>query len=199
MVLDNSIMHQNIRDMARTDGLTGLLNHRTFMEKLSEEYKRIDREGRPFSILLMDIDRFKNVNDTYGHPIGDIAIKTVARVLKDAGRSTDFAARYGGEEFAVGMVDTTSKGAGQMAERVRKIMEKTVVTRIGAKDLMITLSIGVSSFPEDTRKTADLMGMADAALYQAKRSGRNKVCLYKEVPASDTALAPLAPSGQGKS
>ena len=181
MVVDNSIMHQNIKDMARTDGLTGLLNHRTFMEKLSEEYKRIDREGRPFSILLMDIDKFKNVNDTYGHPIGDVAIKAVAKVLKETIRTTDFVARYGGEEFAVGMVDTSSKGAEQMAERVRSIMEKTVVTRIGSKDLMITLSIGVSSFPDDTRQALDLVNLADNALYQAKRTGRNRVCLRKDM------------------
>lgn len=179
-VIDNSMMHQNIKDMARTDGLTGLLNHRTFMEKLSEEYKRIDRERRPFSILLMDIDRFKNVNDTYGHPVGDIAIKAVAKVLKETARTTDFVARYGGEEFAVGMVDTTTKGAEQMAERVRSIMEKTVVTRIGARDLKITLSIGVSSFPEHTGRMQELVQLADDALYQAKHSGRNRVCLHKD-------------------
>lgn len=181
MVVDNSMMHQNIRDLARNDGLTGLLNHRAFMEKLSEEYKRIDRESRPFSILLMDIDKFKNVNDTYGHPVGDLAIKAVAKVLKDTVRATDFVARYGGEEFTVGMVDTGTKGAEQMAERLRKIMEKTVVARIGAKDLMITLSIGVASIPDDTRNSADLVTLADNALYQAKRSGRNRVCLSKDI------------------
>jgi diguanylate cyclase (GGDEF)-like protein len=191
MVVDNSMMHQNIRDLARNDGLTGLLNHRTFMEKLSEEYKRIDRESRPFSILLMDIDKFKNVNDTYGHPVGDLAIKAVAQVLRDTARATDFVARYGGEEFTVGMVDTNSKGAEQMAERVRKRMEATVVTRIGGRDLKITLSIGVSSFPEDTKNAADLVTMADNALYQAKRSGRNKVCLFREI--KDQTMAPAKP------
>jgi len=184
-------MHRNIRDLARNDGLTGLLNHRTFMEKLSEEYKRIDREPRPFSILLMDIDKFKNVNDTYGHPVGDVAIKAVAKVLKDTVRNTDFVARYGGEEFTIGMVDTSSKGAEQMAERVRKIMEKTVVTRVGGKDLMITLSIGVSSFPDDTRNTADLVAMADNALYQAKRSGRNRVSLFRDI--KDQTMVPAKP------
>ena len=191
MVVDNSMMHRNIRDLARNDGLTGLLNHRTFMEKLSEEYKRIDREPRPFSILLMDIDKFKNVNDTYGHPVGDVAIKAVAKVLKDTVRNTDFVARYGGEEFTIGMVDTSSKGAEQMAERVRKIMEKTVVTRVGGKDLMITLSIGVSSFPDDTRNTADLVAMADNALYQAKRSGRNRVSLFRDI--KDQTMVPAKP------
>lgn len=189
MVVDNSIMHQQISNLARTDGLTGLLNHRTFMEKLTEEYKRLDRDPRPFSVLLMDIDRFKNVNDTYGHPVGDIAIKAVAKVLKETVRTTDFVARYGGEEFAVGMVDTNRKGAEQMAERVRAIMEKTVVTRIGSRDLIVTLSIGVSSYPEDKGKITDLVTMADNALYQAKRSGRNRVCLHKDISDADASVA----------
>ncbi len=191
MVLDNAILHQQISNLARTDGLTGLLNHRTFMEKLAEEYRRIDRDPRPFSILLMDIDKFKNVNDTYGHPVGDIALKSVAKVLKDTGRGSDFVARYGGEEFAIGMVETNIKGAEHMAERVRKMMEKTVAARVGGRDLMLTLSIGVSSFPEDTRNVADLVTMADNALYQAKRSGRNRVCLYRDV--KDAEPAPAKP------
>ena len=181
LVMDNAILHQQIKNLARTDGLTGLLNHRTFMEKLNEEYRRIDREGRPFSILLMDIDKFKNVNDTYGHPVGDVAIKAVAKVLKETVRTTDFVARYGGEEFAVGMVDSGREGARQMAERVRTIMEKTVVTRIGARDLIVTLSIGVSCFPEDNGKITDLVTMADNALYQAKKDGRNRVCVQSDI------------------
>jgi diguanylate cyclase (GGDEF)-like protein len=191
MVVDNSFLHQNMKDMARTDGLTGLLNHRTFMEKLADEYRRIGREERPFSILLMDIDRFKTVNDTYGHPVGDVAIKAVAKVLKETVRVTDFVARYGGEEFAVGMVDSKSAGAEQMAERVRRTMAKTVITTIGGRDLSITLSIGVASFPEDTRNPADLLAAADAALYQAKRSGRNRVCLRKDIRSTEPATERL--------
>jgi diguanylate cyclase (GGDEF)-like protein len=180
MVVDNSMLHQSIRDMARTDGLTGLLNHRTFMEKLNEEYKRIDREPRPFSILLLDIDKFKNVNDKYGHPVGDVAIRTVAKVLKETARGSDFVARYGGEEFAVGMVDTDSRGALQMGERIRKLLEKTLVTRVHDGELRVTVSIGVSSLPEDTKNVADLVTLADNAMYQAKRSGRNRVCLHRD-------------------
>ncbi len=181
MVVDNSMLHESIRDMARTDGLTGLLNHRTFMEKLAEEYKRIDREPRPFSILLMDIDKFKNVNDKYGHPVGDVAIRAVAKILKETVRGSDFVARYGGEEFTVGMVDTDSRGALQMGERIRKILEKTLVARVYDGDLRVTVSIGISSFPEDTKNGADLVTLADNALYQAKRSGRNRVCLHRDV------------------
>ena len=191
MVAYNSLLYRKIEDLARTDGLTGLLNHRTFMEKLAEEYRRIDRDPRPFSILLMDIDKFKNVNDTYGHPVGDIALKAVAKVLKETGRGSDFVARYGGEEFAIGMVDTNVKGAEQMAERLRKLMEKTVAARVGGQDLLLTLSIGVSSIPEDTKNMADLVTMADNALYQAKRSGRNRVCLHRDV--KDAEPAPVKP------
>jgi len=144
---------------------------------------------RPFSILLMDIDKFKNVNDTYGHPVGDIALKAVAKVLKDTGRGSDFVARYGGEEFAMGMVDTNIKGAMQMAERVRRLVEKTVVARVGGKDLTVTVSIGVSSFPEDTKNKAELVTLADNALYQAKRSGRNRVCLHRDVKDEEAAPA----------
>jgi len=191
MVAYNSLLYQRIEDLARTDGLTGLLNHRTFMEKLAEEYRRIERDMRPFSILLMDIDKFKNVNDNYGHPVGDIALKAVAKVLKDTGRGSDFVARYGGEEFAIGMVDTNVKGAEQMAERVRKLVGKTVVARVGGTELMVTLSIGVSSFPEDTKNKADLVTMADNALYQAKRLGRNRVCLHRDI--KDAEPAPAEP------
>jgi diguanylate cyclase (GGDEF)-like protein len=191
MVAYNSLLYQRIEDLARTDGLTGLLNHRTFMEKLSEEYRRIERDMRPFSVLLMDIDKFKNVNDTYGHPVGDIALKAVARALKDTGRGSDFVARYGGEEFAIGMVDTNIKGALQTAERVRKLVEKTSAARVGGKDLMVTVSIGVSSFPEDTKNKAELVTLADNALYQAKRSGRNRVCLHRDV--KDAEAAPAQP------
>jgi diguanylate cyclase (GGDEF)-like protein len=186
MVVDNSMLHQRIQDMARTDGLTGLLNHRTFMEKLSEEYKRLNRDSRPFSILLVDIDFFKKVNDTYGHPVGDVALARVAGVLKDVVRGSDFVARYGGEEFAVGMVDTDSRGAQQMAERVRAIMEKTNITAGSAVMFKVTLSIGVASFPNDSRKVEEIVGMADEALYHAKRSGRNRVSVYKDVEQADT-------------
>ena len=189
--MDNAILHQQISNLARTDGLTGLLNHRTFMEKLAEEYKRLDREPRPFSILLMDIDKFKNVNDKYGHPVGDVAIKAVAKVMKDTARGSDFVARYGGEEFAVGMVDTDSKGAEQMGERIRRVLEKTLVAQVFDGELRVTVSIGVSSFPSDTKNSPDLVTMADTALYQAKRSGRNRVCPYRDV--QDREPAPAKP------
>ena len=180
MVAFNSLLYQKIESMARTDGLTGLLNHRTFMDRLREKYRELERTPRPFSILLMDIDRFKLVNDKYGHPVGDVAIKAVAGVLRETIRGTDFVARHGGEEFAVGMVETDRKGAELMAERVRSIMEKTMITRVHDGELRCTLSIGVVTFPEDTENMENLVTMADEALYHAKRSGRNRVSLYRD-------------------
>ena len=117
---------------------------------------------------------------TNGHPVGDIAIKAVGRILQETIRGTDFVARYGGEEFAVGMVETDRKGAEQMAERVRSLMERTVVTNVVDGKLKCTLSIGVVSFPEDTNDRANLVTMADEALYHAKRNGRNRVSLYRD-------------------
>ena len=182
VVIDNSMLYEDIRNKSRQDGLTGLLNHRTFMEKLKEETVRLSRDQKPFSLLLVDIDHFKKVNDTYGHPAGDAVLVHVAGILKEAARGADFVARYGGEEFAVGMVGADTKGAQQMAERLRKTVEKTVV-QVGRTAITVKLSIGVASCPDDA-VAADgllhLVGLADNALYHAKRTGRNRVCLFRE-------------------
>ncbi|MDA8099063.1 MAG: diguanylate cyclase [Nitrospiraceae bacterium] len=184
LVAANAKLFEQIENMARCDGLTGLLNHRTFMEKLAERYKELERTPRPFSILLMDIDKFKGVNDKYGHPVGDLAIKAVAKVLRETVRATDFVARYGGEEFAVGMIETDAKGAGLIAERIRAVMEQTVAARVFDGELKITLSIGVAAFPEDTENRDILVACADEALYHAKRNGRNRVCFHREAAAA---------------
>jgi diguanylate cyclase (GGDEF)-like protein len=190
LVAQNSRLYGQIEGMARTDGLTGLLNRRTFVEKLSEKYRELDRAPRPFAVLLLDIDRFKGVNDKYGHPVGDVAIKAVAGVLQETVRGTDFVARYGGEEFAVGMIETDVKGAAMIAERLRRIMEQTVVTRVMDGPLQVTLSIGVAAFPEDTQSKEDLVALADEALYHAKRSGRNRVSLVRQAKEAPQPAAP---------
>lgn len=181
VVIDNAILHHRIKDMARTDGLTGLLNHRTFMEKLGDEFKRLERDPRAsFSLLLADIDFFKKVNDTHGHPAGDAALARVADALRELARGSDFVARYGGEEFAVGMVGADGKGAAQMAERLRKIVEKTNIIIDRNTEIRVTLSIGVAAHPEDGSSPAALVAAADAALYHAKRTGRNRIGRYKD-------------------
>ncbi len=181
VVMDNAILHRQIKNMAHHDGLTGLLNHRTFMEKMDEEFKRLDRaEYQNFSLLLFDIDHFKKVNDEHGHPVGDVALKAVAGVIRQMARSIDFVARYGGEEFAIGMVGADTAGAKIMAERIRKTVESTVITA-GAITLKKTVSIGVASYYQGCGKKEVLIAQTDQALYHAKNTGRNKVCLYSDI------------------
>ncbi len=178
-VIDNTDLHRRVKDMALTDGLTGLLNHRTFMEKLDEEFRRLDRETTlSFSILLLDIDYFKKVNDTYGHPVGDQALRHVASIIRSQVRNIDFVARYGGEEFAVGMVNASSREAEGLAERIRKAVANSVVTA-GRNAISITVSIGVASIYQGCKRKEDLIALADEALYEAKRGGRNMVQVAK--------------------
>ncbi len=182
VVMDNVLLHERLKNMALHDGLTGLLNHRTFMEKMDEAFGLLDRgEYQNFSLLFFDIDHFKKVNDEHGHPVGDIALKAVANVLRQTARTIDFVARYGGEEFAIGMVGADAAGARQMAERIRKTVESTVITA-GAITLKKTVSIGVASHDSGCGRKETLIARADQALYHAKETGRNKVCLYSELP-----------------
>ena len=188
VVMDNAILHQQVQNMAHTDGLTGLLNHRTFMDKLDEEFRRLDRdEEQHFSLLLLDIDFFKKVNDEYGHPVGDVALKTIAGIIREMARGIDIVARYGGEEFAVGMVGAAGEGAHKMAERIRKAVENAVITA-GKITLKRTLSIGVASYFHGCAKKETLIARADQALYQAKHAGRNRVCIYDEIGDAEAAV-----------
>jgi diguanylate cyclase (GGDEF)-like protein len=174
--------------MATTDGLTGLTNHRTFQERLSDLVARSARHGHKAAILLCDVDHFKKVNDTYGHPIGDEVLRRVARVLLEAVRKIDIPARYGGEEFAVVLEATDLDGAVRLAERIR--------TDVGALEiesdkgsLTVTMSIGVATFPEDAKDEAMLIEHADHALYHAKQTGRNKVVSYTQFVSARRARA----------
>jgi diguanylate cyclase (GGDEF)-like protein len=160
--------------MATTDGLTGLLNHRTFQARLDEQLLSAQRYSRRLSLLLCDIDHFKSVNDTYGHPVGDQVLRGVARVLAREARTTDLVARYGGEEFAVVMPETDTAGALVIAERIRERIAQ-LVTETSQGPLQVTMSLGVATFPEDGDRKAALVERADGCLYHAKRHGRNQV------------------------
>ncbi len=152
------------------------------MEKMDDEFRRLDRaEYQNFSLLLFDIDHFKKVNDEHGHPVGDVALKAVAGVIRQMARSIDFVARYGGEEFAIGMVGADTEGAKIMAERIRKTVESTVITA-GKITLKKTVSIGVASYYPGCGKKEVLIAQTDQALYHAKHTGRNRVCLYSDIP-----------------
>jgi two-component system, cell cycle response regulator len=159
--------------LATTDGLTGLVNHRTFQARLDEHLLAAERYGKKLSLLLCDLDHFKSVNDTYGHPVGDQVLRAVARTLANEARGTDVVARYGGEEFAVVMPETDTGGALVIAERIRERVGALVLeTEQGP--LRVTMSLGVATFPDDAARKAGLVERADGCLYHAKRHGRNQ-------------------------
>ncbi len=169
----NAKMHAEIERMATTDGLTGLCNHRVFQQKLTEELKRSERHETPLSLLLTDIDFFKKVNDSYGHPVGDLVLKGVSKVLLQEIRDIDIAARYGGEEFVVILPGTDSVGARNIAERLRKAIMAETYSSDG-RTLKVTTSIGIATVPSDARTKEELIEKADQALYHAKHNGRNQ-------------------------
>jgi two-component system, cell cycle response regulator len=169
--------------MATTDGLTGLTNHRSFQERLSEMLERAHRHGHKVAVLLCDIDHFKPVNDNYGHPVGDEFLRRVARVLQDTVRKIDITARYGGEEFVVVLEATDEANATRMANRIREgVAEIVVDTEKGP--LQVTQSIGLAIFPDDATEKATLIERADHALYHAKDNGRNRVVTYQQFVAA---------------
>ena len=159
--------------LASTDGLTGVQNHRTFQSRLDERLAFAQRYGKQLSVVICDVDRFKSVNDTHGHPVGDLVLRGVAQIISAEARATDVVARYGGEEFAVVMPETDGAGALVIAERIRtRLEEATFPTELGP--VRVTLSLGLATFPGDGTDKARLVEVADACLYHAKRSGRNR-------------------------
>lgn len=164
---------RELERLARTDSLTGLLNRQHLMERLEEEMDRTSRYRRPLSLMLMDLDHFKEVNDKHGHLAGDAVLVTSASRILQSLRKSDFAGRYGGEEFCVVLPETGLDGAAGLAERLRRSLEETRHTLSDGTGLKVTCSIGVAE--ASCRDVEDLIAVADAALYLAKRSGRNRV------------------------
>ncbi len=169
-----------LAQLAVTDGLTGLYNHRHFHERLALETERSQRSGLPLSLLMLDVDHFKQFNDTFGHPAGDEVLRQLARVLADTRRANDVVARYGGEEFAVILVDTPKFTAAKVAERVRERINTHDFAEAAPRAGKLSASIGVATFPDDGADAETLVRSADTALYAAKRSGRNRVVLASE-------------------
>ena len=167
--------------LATTDGLTGLYNHRTFQDRLSEELIRAERYNKSIILLLLDIDHFKRFNDTYGHQTGDEVLKTIAKIIRGNTRKVDFPARYGGEEFVIILPESDCEHARVIAERIRTaVMEYPFYVKDGSR-VQLTVSIGISCFPKDATEKVDLIKKADIALYNAKKEGRNRVCLFCEM------------------
>lgn len=174
-------LQNEISKLAKTDGLTGLYNHRVFQERIKEEILRASRYKRTLFLLMADIDHFKKINDTYGHQVGDMVLKTVADIIKKNVRQLDFPARYGGEEFALILPETDCDNAYKVGERIRKAIENHEFRLEDGKTFRVTISIGIACFPIDSKDREELVKKADQALYYAKQEGRNRVCLYNSI------------------
>ncbi|HVB32822.1 MAG TPA: diguanylate cyclase [Patescibacteria group bacterium] len=169
--LHNARTLQKAQEQAITDGLTGVKTHRYLMEAVSSEWRRATRMGRPFALLLMDLDRFKFVNDHYGHLEGDVVLRRVGRLLEEHCRRSDVVARYGGDEFVILMVETTVDQARQMANKLRGLLASDPLLRQRG----ITASFGIAAFPVHGSTPEELLERADAAMYLSKRRGGNAV------------------------
>jgi diguanylate cyclase (GGDEF)-like protein len=173
LALENVELHHQVQRQAVTDELTGLANHRRFQELLSAEIDQVRRYRHPVGLIMLDLDNFKSVNDSYGHPQGDVVLQQVARVLRESSRDADAPARYGGEEMALILPHTDLEGAFAIAERVRVAIEELRIPRLDHQgDLHVTASLGVTA-SADGNKDA-LIAAADDALYAAKRQGKNR-------------------------
>jgi two-component system, cell cycle response regulator len=171
---------QSLTELATMDVLTGVFNRREFNRRLTVEIERSRREGHPVSLLMVDIDYFKKINDTYGHQSGDDALRHVSALIKAEVRPGDLPARYGGEEFAVILPYADSNDAFIVAERLRNLIAAQDIAIQDGQMIKATASLGCATFPIDAETEETLMGVADAALYQAKRGGRNRVCIAKQ-------------------
>jgi two-component system, cell cycle response regulator len=191
--IDREFQRQIHRLLAH-DELTGLLTGKSFISELRREAARAEAEGRQFCVLMMDLDHFKQVNDSYGHLVGSQTLEAVGAVITSALRAGDVAARFGGEEFAAFLLDADCAQALVAAERVRRMIEEHPFssTRRGSPAdegdgaLRITISIGVASYPHDARDPVELIELADTALYHAKQQGRNRVSAFCYSPAGAT-------------
>ena len=176
---------QQIHRLISHDDLTGLLSSRSFFSELRREAERAKIEKRTFGVLMMDIDHFKNVNDTFGHLTGSKTLEEIGNTIINCLRTGDAAARFGGEEFAAFLLDAEMGQALVAAERIRHEIEirNFSVARQGQPEEThhVTISIGVASFPDDSSDPIQLVEMADSALYRAKREGRNRVCAYRDL------------------
>ncbi len=174
--VENLALHELVSEQAVTDDLTGLANNRAFRDVIEREGARAQRFGHDVSLLMIDIDDFKKINDTYGHPQGDAVLRVIGRILAEESREIDFPARYGGEEFAVLLPETATQGAAEVGERIRERIEEEAVPLLDAKgEIKITASLGLATLPGLAASAHELISKADVALYEAKGSGKNRL------------------------
>ena len=174
LAMDNCALFHQVQQTALRDHLTGLLTHRAFQDQLEQSVLEASRYNQPLSIILVDVDHFKSINDTHGHQAGDLVLQGLAHVMDQGVRPVDIIARYGGEEFAVLLLQTTHRAATSVAEQIRRALAEQVF-EVSGKTIRITASFGVATFPEDATSGQQLFRQADQRLYKAKSSGRNQV------------------------
>jgi diguanylate cyclase (GGDEF)-like protein len=177
LALENAELHKRTAELTVIDELTDTFNYRYFVQKFQEEKKRALRYAAPLSIIMVDIDWFKKLNDSYGHEVGNVVLRELSRVIKGCIRDVDIFCRYGGEEFVIILPQTPQAEAAVIGERIRSQIENTVVDTGASGKVKVTISAGVSSYPENGKSYEDLVSVADQALYRAKESGKNLVCI----------------------
>jgi diguanylate cyclase (GGDEF)-like protein len=176
VAVENVLLHKEAQRLSITDGLTGVWNRRYLQLTLTKEIERGQRFGRPLSVLMMDIDHFKNVNDAHGHQVGDeVLVELTRRAMSTIRGQIDALARYGGEEFVVVLPETPSDGARVVADKIRAVIRHRPFVEEGNTSVPLTVSIGVASFPEDGATADELIRAADLAMYRAKEAGRDRV------------------------
>ena len=190
-------LHAELEEQAITDGLTGLYNHAHFFQRLDEELERAKRYGRSFSILMMDVDKFKQFNDTRGHPAGDVALRLLADCIRAGLRRSDIAFRYGGDEFAAILLNADSSRAQAIAKRVKRCITRRLQEANDPAAAWLGLSTGVACFPDDATTADDLVKVADAALYDAKRVTHARSAIERAQPAEPLASAKVAVGRKG--
>ncbi len=179
--IHNTLLYEKVKDLSMRDSMTGLYNFRYFTEALKREIEQAKQNRESLSCIMIDIDNFKEVNDNYGHQIGDMVLKELARSISLSVRSSDIPARYGGDEFIIILPKTNKSLAVKLANRLMRVFKNKEIRIPGSKEkIKVTLSMGVSSFPEDTKDMEELMKLADAALYQAKYEGKNRIHVHDE-------------------
>jgi len=181
VAIDNSLLHKKAEGLTVIDALTELYNYRYFRDKLTDELRRADRYRQKLSVLMLDLDHFKDVNDRFGHQTGNVILRDVSNIIRQSVRDIDVVARYGGEEFVVILPQTGEEEASVIAERIRDTVEKNLFAdSLGQKEIHITISIGVATYPEGVYSLDQLIEKVDRALYRAKADGRNIVTVAEK-------------------
>lgn len=174
--INNAALHRRIKELSNRDGLTGLYGYRYLREQIDKELKRAERYQEPLGFIMLDIDGFKEINDTHGHPQGDIVLKEVSSILKEICRNVDVVARCGGEEFMILLPETDKDGTFYLAERMRRVVKNYDFSSSTDEPIKLTLSLGVANYPTSATSKSELLKKVDTALYQAKEEGKNATC-----------------------